>query len=98
MKNMEVTPKGKIVSALRMLWLRSRERNTALKHYDRRCKVCDVKASMAKGAEQKIEVHHKDGILNWDEIVDLIRDQLLVGVDKLECLCPDCHKKEHKKE
>lgn len=88
-----ITPKGKIVSNLRSLWLRSRERGSALKSADRSCEVCGVKASVAKGREQKIEVHHKEGILNWDEIVSLIREQLLCDPSDLQCLCPECHKR-----
>ncbi len=87
-----ITPKGKIVSSLRRLWLHSRERNEALKVGGRKCSSCGVKASVARSSPQKIEVHHKGGVLNWDEMVATIRQQLLVGPDKLKCLCPDCHK------
>lgn len=85
------TPKTRIVAALRKLWLWSNERNAALKHYNRECNICGVHESKAKGQEVKIQVHHKDGILNWDTIVKAIREQLLVDVTKLEVLCKDCH-------
>lgn len=89
-----ITPKSRIVAGLRKMWLWSRERNEAMRYYDRTCQKCGVRESKAKGREQKIQVHHKDGILNWDEIVFEIRKNLLVSPDKLECLCPECHKKE----
>ena len=90
------TTKGRIVSALRMLWMRSPERAAGYRLHNSTCRDCGVKRSAAKGREQKIHVHHKDGITNWDKIVEVIREQLLVSPEKLECLCPEFHKKEHK--
>jgi hypothetical protein len=52
-----------------------------------------VKASQAKGKEQKLEVHHKNGVGNWDAVCNMIYEQLLCSPEKLEVLCPDCHKK-----
>lgn len=74
------------------MWLRSRERASALKNSGYKCEKCGVKASKAKGKEQKIEVHHKEGIGNWDKVISLIQDELLCDVDKLQCLCPNCHR------
>jgi predicted HNH restriction endonuclease len=91
MKKLPITPNGKIVVALRQLWLRSRERALALKLNNYSCNKCKVKQSRAKGKEQKIEVHHKEGVGNWDKIIKLIREELLCSPDKLECLCPECH-------
>lgn len=85
------TPKNIIVRHLRQLWLHSRERNAALKRDGYSCVLCGAKKSVAKGKEQKIEVHHKEGILNWDYLVEIIRESLLCNPEKLECLCPDCH-------
>ena len=79
---------------LRRLWLRSRERACALRKAGYSCESCGVKQSKAKGKEQKIEVHHKEGILNWDELVEAVRKYLLCSPDKLKVLCPECHKKE----
>lgn len=90
---MERTPKNRIVSTIRRLWLTSRERAQALKNGGYACNSCGVKQSKAKGKEQKIEVHHKDGVLNWDEIVRVIQEQILCDPSKLECLCPKCHDK-----
>ena len=87
------TPKYRIKSALRQLWLRSRERSEALKRDQYTCQDCGVKASKAKGEEQKVEVHHKKGILNWEEIINKVYEQLLCDPEHLETLCPDCHKK-----
>lgn len=91
-QNSEQTPKSRIVIALRLLFLRSRERATALKKANYTCQRCGVKQSKAKGQEVKVQVHHKEGILNWDLLVDEIRKDLLS--DKLEVLCKECHKKE----
>lgn len=88
------TPKGRIKAALRQLWLRSRERATALKNTKYCCAKCGVKQSKAKGKEQKIEVHHKEGIANWNKVIELIQAELLVSPDKLESLCPTCHRNE----
>jgi len=94
MKDNTITPDARIKSALRMLWLRSKERSECLKKANYECSKCGVHASVAKDNVVKIEVHHKHGILNWDEIYKVIRAQLLVSGDKLECLCKECHKKE----
>lgn len=88
----EKTTNSQIRSALRRLWLRSRERSAALKAADYSCHKCGVKQSKAMGREQKVEVHHTAGVGNWDKVIDLIREELLPDVDKLEVLCPDCHK------
>ena len=91
--NME-TPKTIIVRQLRLLWLRSKERAEALKRSKYCCEVCHKKKSTAKGKEQKIEVHHREGILNWDSMIWAIRENLLCEPEKLQVLCPDCHKEE----
>lgn len=85
------TPKYIIVRGLRQIWMRSRERAAAMKRDKYTCVSCGVKQSKAKGKEQKIHVHHKEGVGNWDKIVNMIREELLCDPDKLECLCPDCH-------
>ena len=87
---MGLTPKGRITSTLRQLWLRSAEREEELKRDRYTCVSCGAKQSRAKGKEQKVEVHHIQGI-EWDEIVDLIYQEILCDVDKLQTLCPDCH-------
>ncbi len=90
------TSRQKIVSALRMLWRNSPERYVALKEGKYTCVKCGAKQSVAKGKEQKVLIHHKEGVLNWDVIIALIRQQLLCKPGKLECQCPECHKKEEK--
>lgn len=76
-----------------MLWLRSNERTEAMKRGNYSCAECGIKQSKAWGKVQKIQVHHKEGVLNWDIIIKVIQEQLLCSPDKLECLCPFCHKK-----
>jgi predicted HNH restriction endonuclease len=75
----------------------SRERNQALKLANRSCANCGVKASQAKGREQKIEVHHTKGI-NWEELIDLVYERLLQTPEDYTCLCPDCHLQLHEHE
>lgn len=99
-KIQEITPKGVIVQALRLIWLRSVERRKALKRDSNTCS-CGVKASVAKGKEVKVEVHHirgngKDEI-NWDKIIEVIRKELLCDVEHLITLCKSCHSKIHGK-
>lgn len=77
-----------------MLWLRSKERSQCLKNANYECAKCGAHQSKAQGQEVKVEVHHKEGICNWEEIYKVIRAQLLTTDDKLECLCKECHKKE----
>jgi hypothetical protein len=88
------TPKTIIVRQLRQLWLRSRERAAALKRDKYCCQRCGVKASTAKGKEQKVVVHHKEGIGNWDRVIEVLREEILCDPIKLETLCPDCHEEE----
>lgn len=94
-KKLPHTPRSKVKDALRRLWLRSRERAAALKAANRSCQHCGVKASVAKGKEQKVEVHHKNGVKNWDKVMDAVYEFLLVSPEELEVLCPECHKNEH---
>lgn len=86
------TSKTHIVRMLRQMWLRSKERGEALKRESYCCQDCGVKQSVAKGREQKMSVHHKHGIGNWDKVIELIRQEILCDPINLEVLCPDCHK------
>ena len=90
-KKLPGTPRSRVRSAIRQLWLRSRERAKALKDQGYCCQSCGVKQSKAKGKEQAIEVHHKTGIGNWDAVIDVIFEQILCSPTTLEVLCPDCH-------
>lgn len=90
-KKLEYTPNSKIRQALRQLFLRSRERGNAIKRDKYTCQKCKTKQSKAKGKEFKVQVHHKEGILNWDELFKAIRQYLLCNPDLLETLCEDCH-------
>ena len=77
---------------IRQIFLRSRERAEALKRDKYTCQKCGVKASVAKGREQKVIVHHKKGIKIWDKLNDLIYNELLCSPDDLITLCPQCHR------
>jgi len=96
MKRKPDTPASSIRSALRALWLRSRERAAALKATGYTCANCGAKQSAAKGRRVRLEVHHVKPV-NWDVIIRAVRRQLLVSPKKLRPLCPKCHKELHKK-
>lgn len=90
-KKLQYTPNSRIRAALRQLFLRSRERASALKRDQYTCQCCNVKQSKAKGKEVFIEVHHKKGVLNWDKLFDAVREYLLCNPEELEVLCKSCH-------
>ena len=92
-KKLPHTPNSKIRAALRRLWLHSRERSAAIKRDQYTCQGCGRKQSTAKGREFKVEVHHRDGIVNWQAMFDSIREHLLCLEDELETLCKECHEK-----
>ena len=96
-KRLPTTPRGRITSNLRQLWLRSRERAAALKREGYCCERCGAKQSKAKGKELKVQVHHRQGV-DWEGVVDLVIERLLPDPAELEVLCESCHDKEHKKE
>ncbi len=97
-KKLPNTPRSKVRAALRQLWLRSRERAAALKREQYTCQRCGVKQSKAKGKEQKVEVHHKEGIGNWEIVIDAIIAEILCDPSNLEVVCPNCHDDEHKEQ
>lgn len=61
-----------------------------------RCQRCGIKQSKAKGKEVKINGHHRDGVGNWEKVIDLIFAELLCEPALWEILCEDCHAAEHK--
>lgn len=90
-----VTPRSKVRQALRLLWLRSRERAEALKQDKYTCRGCGAKQSRAKGKEVYVEVHHQNGVDNWELLIDMVYKSLLCHPDDLITLCECCHKKSH---
>ena len=90
---MNATPRSRVKGMLRQIFLRSNERNEALKRDNYTCQDCKTKQSTKKGFEFKVQVHHKEGIQVWDKIIDLIYQELLCHPDKLKTLCKDCHDK-----
>jgi 5-methylcytosine-specific restriction endonuclease McrA len=88
------TPLSQIRSALRQLWLRSRERKEALQTAGYCCERCGRKQSKAKGKEVAVNVHHREGV-EWAGLLELIRERLLQHPERLEVLCTDCHETEH---
>jgi len=92
-KKLPYTPNNKIRAAARRLFLRSRERAATLKRDGYTCQECHRKQSKAKGREFSVECHHKEGILNWHEIYDAIRKNLLCDPEHMETLCSACHER-----
>ena len=93
----ETTPLSIITHALRLLWLRSRERAAAVKREGNCCESCHRKGSKAKGREVAIEVHHRRDDIDWKGIAGYLRRNLLCEPDKLVVLCSACHAREHDK-
>jgi predicted HNH restriction endonuclease len=94
-KKLANTPRSQIKSAIRQLWLRSRERSAALKRTGNCCEACGVKQSGAKGKEVKLEVHHMNGVPNWKHVEDTIYKHILCHSDQLMPLCKNCHQRQH---
>lgn len=94
-KKLPHTPRGRIRSWLRRLWMMSRERASAIKRENGCCERCGAKQSEAKGREVRLEVHHRNGI-KWEELIDLIFRYLLCDPKDLEVLCTKCHGELHK--
>lgn len=53
-----------------------------------------MKQSRAKGREMKVEVHHVEGVLNWELMFDYVYRHLLCDPKYLETLCKECHERE----
>ena len=91
-KNPRKTPRSQVRAALRRLFLRSRERSFAIKRDLYTCQCCGVKQSRAKDKEVYVEIHHKDGIGNWNAVIDAVYEHLLCDPDEgLTTLCKSCH-------
>jgi len=90
---MRRTSRARIKGMLRQMWLKSAERSEAMKRDGYTCQDCGIKQSKKKDHVVKVQVHHKDGISAWDEIIELIQEHLLCDPDKLQTLCIDCHDK-----
>lgn len=88
------TPRSRIKNAIRMVWLRSRERAAAIKREKNTCQRCGAKGSVKKSHEVAIQVHHIDGI-DWDGVVDLVIARVLPSPERLEVICKNCHANEH---
>lgn len=86
--------RSRIRQCLRLLWMKSPERAAALKRDNYTCQFpgCNKKQSKAKGREIKVQVHHKDGIMDWDEIIDFIlASGLFCGPEHLITYCEEHH-------
>jgi len=97
-KRLPTTPRSRVRQALRQVWLRSRERQAALKRDQYTCRKCHRKQSAAKGMEFNVEVHHLAGVVNWEEVIDSVYEHILCSPDLLETLCKECHEVETKQQ
>lgn len=88
------TPRGRIRSTVRRLWLTSRERDAAIKRSGNKCECCGALSKTRKGGEATLEVHHRDGI-EWEKVIDYIKRNVLQHPDRFDVLCTECHKTEH---
>jgi predicted HNH restriction endonuclease len=91
MKKKAGTPRSRVRSCLRKLWMTSRERAATLRRDSYTCRVCGRKQSKAKGQEFDVQVHHVDGVGNWEQVIDLVYEELLCGPDKMIVVCKKCH-------
>lgn len=96
-RKLPTTPRSRVRSALRQVFLRSRERAAAIKREANTCQSCNRKGSVAKGREVKITVHHKNGIANWESVIDAVYKELLCDPSQFEVLCEECHELKHPK-
>jgi len=90
-KKLLTTPRSRVRSALRKLFLRSRERAATLKRDSYTCQKCLRKMSKAKGKEFAVQVHHLEGVGNWEKIIDSVFEELLCSPDLMVTLCKKCH-------
>lgn len=90
-----ITPRSQIKAALRLMWMLSRERAAALQRENNTCECCGAKASVAKGREVKVEVHHNSGQIPWNPLIDYIMRHLIVDPSQLTVMCKKCHVEAH---
>jgi 5-methylcytosine-specific restriction endonuclease McrA len=90
-----ITPDGIIKSAMRLLFMRSREKGAAMRRDKNTCQQCGAKGSVAKGKEVKTECHHIIGTegrdINWQRIYEVIREELLCPPQEMITFCRPCH-------
>ena len=93
------TPRSRIRSSIRQLWLRSREGAKVLKDAGYSCSECGVKQTRAGKDKTKwitMQVHHVSMIDIWNEIITLIEEKILNS--EQVCLCKKCHLEIHDKD
>jgi 5-methylcytosine-specific restriction endonuclease McrA len=94
-KRTDTTPRSQVRSALRRLFLRSRERAFAMRRDLRTCQDCGVKASVAKGREVAVCVHHLGDDAGLEAVIDMVYERLLCRPGELTTLCRACHDQRH---
>lgn len=87
-----LTKKGRIIAALRKLWLMSENRNNCLKKYRLRRGVYECQECKNEFGRKEIEVHHIIPVAKmdtWDW--NIFIERLFEG--ETVVLCKECHKK-----
>lgn len=84
------TTRSRIKGELRRLFVKSTERNEAMKRDCYTCQHCHLKQSKKIGHEVSVQCHHIN-MIDWDKLIDVIQDKLLCDPDLLQVLCVDCH-------
>lgn len=84
------TSRSRIKGELRRLFVKSAERNEAMKRDNYTCQTCFRKKSVKKGSEVSVECHHENEI-DWDKLIDIIQQVLLCDPSLLHCQCVECH-------
>jgi hypothetical protein len=93
-KDTTTTPRSTIKGTLQRLFVRSRERSTAMKRTGYTCDECGLKQSTAKGREVKLCVHHMD-LAKLNELTDKVYEWLLHRPERLQPLCKEHHDLKH---
>jgi 5-methylcytosine-specific restriction endonuclease McrA len=82
-------------SRLRFLKQWNELRAIVLKRDNYSCQECFVKKT-AKN-KVKLNVHHISGHINWEKIIDVIRQELLCSPEEMITLCYNHHMRKHGK-
>ena len=95
-KDMTTSTRSSVRAGMRRMWLRSRERGTAMKLAKRACSCCGAKQIVAT-PDVRLEVHHTKGI-DWEDMIDMFFERVLQRPEDYTVLCKVCHLAEHEKE
>ena len=83
-KRKPLTDKQRVRNALRKAWMQSKSRSSRLKLDNYTCQCCDKKLTTSKTKLEnepdkycdKLNVHHTDGSIDWDKVMESVPDHL----------------------